>query len=304
MRQKFVHFILPVVGVIGVSFMLFSLLHQPGTLDPIVYKDPAISPFSSQVSGIGIVEPKSELIEIGTHISGIATKVYVQAGQHVDKGDPLFMVDNREALAQLELSEAQAISAKVSSEDLQHQLSLLENVSDQRAISEDELSRKRYAFELGKSRFKEALERVKIAKVQLERHTVRALSRGEILQVNIIEGEYAPIGVNVKPFLIMGDTTVFYVRTEIDESEVGRVDPKSSAYAYLRGESKDKISLDFVKIEPLVTPKSQLINSPTERVDTRVLEVVYSFSSEHVKVYVGQEMDVYIEATDVSNEAN
>jgi hypothetical protein len=54
--------------------------------------------------------------------------------------------------------------------------------------------------------------------------------------------------------------------------------------------------LKFVRVEPYVIPKKSLTGDSTERVDTRVLQVLYSFNRGALPVYVGQQMDVFIEA--------
>jgi HlyD family secretion protein len=46
-----------------------------------------------------------------------------------------------------------------------------------------------------------------------------------------------------------------------------------------------------------VIPKVSLTGEPTERVDTRVMQVIYSFESEGLPIKSGQQMDVYIDAT-------
>jgi len=50
-----------------------------------------------------------------------------------------------------------------------------------------------------------------------------------------------------------------------------------------------------VRIEPFVVPKRSLTGAPTERVDTRVLQVIFKFAHDPARpVYVGQQMDLYI----------
>jgi hypothetical protein len=53
--------------------------------------------------------------------------------------------------------------------------------------------------------------------------------------------------------------------------------------------------LEFVRFEPYVVPKVSLTGSSTERVDTRVLEVIYRFKDPTTNVFDGQQMDVYID---------
>ena len=66
------------------------------------------------------------------------------------------------------------------------------------------------------------------------------------------------------------------------------------AYMFIRG-SDIKIPLKIVRLQPNVTPKIELSNQRTERVDVRVLPVIFSFSTPaNVTLYPGQLVDVYI----------
>jgi HlyD family secretion protein len=56
-----------------------------------------------------------------------------------------------------------------------------------------------------------------------------------------------------------------------------------------------------VRVEPYVTPKTSLTGSSTERVDTRVLQVIYSFPPHALPAFVGQQLDVFIETPPVPN---
>ena len=51
-----------------------------------------------------------------------------------------------------------------------------------------------------------------------------------------------------------------------------------------------------MRFEPYVVPKKSLTGGSTERVDTRVLQALYSFDHGQLPAYVGQQVDVFIEA--------
>ena len=53
-------------------------------------------------------------------------------------------------------------------------------------------------------------------------------------------------------------------------------------------------------MEPYVVPKKSLTGDSNERVDTRVLQALYRFDRKQLPIYVGQQMDVFIEAQDYS----
>jgi len=65
--------------------------------------------------------------------------------------------------------------------------------------------------------------------------------------------------------------------------------------ASLRGAPDKKYPLTFVRVEPYVIPKKSLTGDNTERVDTRVLQVIYSLKIEGKPIYVGQQLDVFLD---------
>ena len=71
--------------------------------------------------------------------------------------------------------------------------------------------------------------------------------------------------------------------------------PEGAAEASLKGHAEMKMKLRFIRIEPFVIPKRNLTGDSLERVDTRVLQVIYEFDRPKFPVYVGQQVDVFIE---------
>jgi HlyD family secretion protein len=67
----------------------------------------------------------------------------------------------------------------------------------------------------------------------------------------------------------------------------------------VRGNPSQQATLTFVRFEPYVVPKRSLTGSNVERVDTRVLQVIYRFKPDGFPIHVGQQMDVFIEASPV-----
>jgi hypothetical protein len=53
-----------------------------------------------------------------------------------------------------------------------------------------------------------------------------------------------------------------------------------------------------VRIEPLVVPKHSLTGGGSERVDTRVLQAIYAVEGSNYALYVGQQVDVYLDTAE------
>jgi multidrug resistance efflux pump len=134
---------------------------------------------------------------------------------------------------------------------------------------------------------------------ELERLTVRAYVDGEVLQVNVRPGEYvgAPPG---QALVVLGSVKQLHVRVDVDEHDIPRFRRGAPARAAVRGDPRLQHELRFVRVEPYVIPKKSLTGDNTERVDTRVLQVIYAVMPGQRGLYVGQQVDVFIQAEEPS----
>lgn len=86
-----------------------------------------------------------------------------------------------------------------------------------------------------------------------------------------------------------------HIRVDIDEHGIPRFKAGAPAKASIRGNPQISYPLKFVRIEPYVIPKKSLTGDNTERVDTRVLQVIYALDVTDRPIYVGQQLDVFID---------
>lgn len=128
---------------------------------------------------------------------------------------------------------------------------------------------------------------------ELKRLQVEALEEGVVLQVNVRPGEYVS-SPSSQPLIVLGNLDALHVRVDIDEHDIPRFDPTGAARAMLRGDPRQEFSLRFIRVEPYVIPKRSLTGDNTERVDTRVLQVIYAVVSPANRLYVGQQLDVFV----------
>ena len=139
---------------------------------------------------------------------------------------------------------------------------------------------------------------VAAVKADLDRLVVRAPIDGEILQVNIRVGEGVVPGAGTAP-IVMGETSPLHVRVDLDENDASRFVKGSAGRAYLRGhQGKDEaLGIEFVRVDPYVIPKRALTASVFERVDTRVLQVIYRIVTvpPGLMPWCGQQVEVFIE---------
>lgn len=277
--------------------------------DPGPVNEPARASFANTVAATGLIEASRENVKIAAPKGGVVIRVLVKVGDVVKSGDPLFQLDDREAKARLANMEAQLAATEAQRgveqnglADWTDQLHRFEKLERDQVATADELKRRQFARAGAEARLA-ALEaqvvamkaQLALARTESEVLTVKAPRDGRLLQVNVREGEFAPAAVIAEPLMLLGDVDKLQVRGEVDEQNALLVRPEAQAEASLKGHSELKIPLRFVRIEPFVVPKRSLTGDSLERVDTRVLQVVYEFDRPRFPVYVGQQVDVFIE---------
>ena len=119
---------------------------------------------------------------------------------------------------------------------------------------------------------------------------------GRVLQVRLRPGEYASGGSGSPAWLSSGTVTPLHVRVDVDEHEAWRVEPDAPAVGQVRGNADLSTPMEFVRFEPYVIPKQSLTGASNERVDTRVMQAIYRIKRDDLRLFVGQQMDVFIEA--------
>jgi multidrug efflux pump subunit AcrA (membrane-fusion protein) len=299
----------------------------PAATPPVF--QPAKAAFSSYIFGPGIVEASTQNVAVGTPVPGIVTAIYVTWGEQVNRGAPLFKIDTRDLDAQLlparakvKEAEAQLFSAAANVDQAKETLAKAENhlkvgegLVPGVSISAEDLANRKSDVAIDRARFASAEGQVRTIKAQIASamaqvqqivdeiriRTIRAPVAGSILQLKIRLGEFAQSGVPATPLMVLGNDTILHVRVDIDQSDAWRFQANASAVAYVRGNSNLKTPLTYVRTDPDVVPQALLTGDATQKTDTRVLQVVYRFDPASLHAYVGQLMDVFIEASPLTS---
>jgi RND family efflux transporter, MFP subunit len=312
MRLPPLKYVLPLLGIAGLGYAIVftTVLARPDPPQPNQLAMPAESPYPATVSGSGLVEANTRNVAVSSFESGVVAAVNVVEGQQVQAGEPLFSLDRRLAAAQLAQAErdhastaAQINEADALLADREDQYRRVKGLERGVTVTEDRLMRAQFALQIAraaqisaKAHADAAATTVETARVTLDRLTVRAPVSGRVLKVHVRPGEYiAPAGSAEPPVLLGGDRPL-HIRVQVDENDVWRLSPEAPAEAVVRGNRDLRFPLNFVRIEPYVMPKRSLTGDATERIDTRVLEIVYRFDPGDAPIFIGQQMDVFIDA--------
>ncbi|MFL5240499.1 MAG: HlyD family secretion protein [Gemmataceae bacterium] len=160
-----------------------------------------------------------------------------------------------------------------------------------------------YDKDIAAAAVKQAKAQIKQIQTDIDRSTVCVPKDDKhpafkVLQVNVLPGQFVGAPPS-QALVVLGSIDKMHVRVDIDEHDIPR------AYKYFtkevqaigspRGDPSLRFPLTFARVEPYVIPKKSLTGDNTERVDTRVLQVIYSVDKDQPGLYVGMQIDVFLD---------
>jgi HlyD family secretion protein len=232
----------------------------------------------------------------------------------------------------MEVAEAQVLSAQASLKTVQDELDKQETAYDvnPKSISKDALDNAANAVVTAKANLEVARKQRDLIKAGawsyditnqerqynalykaylsasalLAKYTLRAPKDGIVLAINPTvgsyvsgQGAYDTYTQGMDPVLVLGSPQDrLNVRCYVDEILVPRIPDPSRMKAQLsvRG-SAVKIPMQFIRMQPIVSPKIELSDQRQERVDVRVLPIIFRLEKpKELNLYPGQLVDVYI----------
>ncbi len=271
---------------------------------------PAANPYAKGIYAEGIVESyqnNGENINIFPNISGTIVGIPVHEGQWVGKGTVLIRFDDSVQKAAVESAKAQIAYARAQLGNVRDELS-----KDEASYRLDPKSISKYTLDDARNAVKVAARNLEVnvttynsAKALLAWYTIRAPADGRVLAIQAAVGSYVVTSQGTydtytqsfDPILVMGLSENYVsVRCYIDEILIHRLapGPQMQARMFIRG-TNISVPLEFVRIQPYVSPKIELSDERLERVDVRVLPVIFRFAKPgNIAVYPGQLVDVYV----------
>lgn len=317
------------IGGLLIALVTAFVLGLQTKPEPPVFT-PASNPYNSGIYANGIIETlqaSGENVNVFPEVGGTVIEILPKEGQSVVKGEPLIKLDatvqsaiTAQQKAQMDAAEAQIAVAEANLQSVSAQFAkdraaykmdprsisrdLLDTASNSVGSARASLIASQKAFEAAKKSYEAGL-------ALLNKFTLYAPDDLAVLAINAAVGSYiSSQGVydtysqQMIPVATLGQyNNVLAVRCYIDEVLINRLkqNPTLEAVMYIRGTSS-RIPLKFVRIQPFLGPKIELSNNRNERVDVRVLPVIFSFEKPRdAAIYPGQLVDVYINDSKKSN---
>lgn len=268
------------------------------------------NPYEKGIYATGITESyqtNASNINIYPEVSGRVTDTLVQNGEIVKAGKPLFFIDSSIQEQMVNKDLAQIKYAKASLVNVQDQLEKIQAAYqlNQKSVSKNSADNAINAVEIAKANLDVAKTQYQVDKALLDKYVIYSPIDGIILRMGTTEGDYvSPSGiydtytqVMLPAVQIATNLPYLQVRCFVDEILVPHlpVAEKLEATLFIRGGSTKGIPLEFVNLQPYTEPKIQLSDQRLERVDVRVLPIIFKFKKPtDENIFPGQLVDIYI----------
>ncbi|RBH57572.1 MULTISPECIES: efflux RND transporter periplasmic adaptor subunit [Pseudomonas] len=282
-----------VLGVLAGLVAAYLFGRTPQTPPPVFA--PASSPYETAIYANGIIESEqsggSDIV-IYPQVAGPVTQLLVHEGQKVTLGMPLVTLDDAVPRANFELAQANLSTARD-----QYSKRLASYGMDPKSISKDTL-------DTARDTAAQAQAALKAAAATLAQYAIKAPANGVVLAINSTvgsyvssQGAYNTYTEGFTPLLVMSsEQDHLAVRCYIDEILIARLPAPEHIRAQMQIHGTEiKVPLEFVRVQPYVSPKIELSDQRQEKVDLRVLPVIFRFEKKDLPmVYPGQLVDVFI----------
>ena len=178
---------------------------------------------SNSVTATGTVEPVTE-VEVGTQVSGIIDKLYVDYNDVVEAGQLIAEMDKVTLQAELESAEAQLASCKTEYEYQQKSYARTKALYDKQLVSDAEYDESLYLYEKARNAYAESRAAMVKVKRNLGYATITSPISGVVISRAVEEGQTVAAGFETPTlFTIAKDLTEMQVIADVDEADIGQV---------------------------------------------------------------------------------
>jgi HlyD family secretion protein len=234
------------------------------------FRQPVVT--SAGISGQGIVEPADREVKVGSRVPGLVERIFIKEGDLVKEGAPLLELNSTAETAAVASAKADLDGAVARLAISSLTARRAEELARDGAISRDERDRSVSQANIDRAGVDQAKSRLSESRARLGQLTIKAPSVGTILKLSVRAGEYySPEGG--ASLVTLGDISKVRVRLDIDERFIGSVFVGQPGYVIVEAYSR-KFSGKVVDIAQRMGRKNQRTDDPTERIDTKIREVV------------------------------
>ena len=178
---------------------------------------------STSITATGTIEPVTS-VTVGTQVSGIVSRLYVDYNSEVKKGQVIAELDKTNLISELNTARANLASAQSTLSYETTNFQRYQTLYDKGLVSADDYENARLSFEKAKQQTATSRENVKKAETNLGYATITSPIDGVVLSKSVEEGQTVAASFNTPElFTIAQDLTDMRVIADIDEADIGGV---------------------------------------------------------------------------------
>ncbi len=263
---------------------------------PPLYEPVAVAHRDIVVSAeaAGVIEPIL-VVDVKSRASGTILQMRAQTGDHVRRGDTLVLVDRRDPTNTLNQASADHDVARAELTNAQAQKTRVDQMFTQQLVSQQEYEAAQLTFANARAKLVRAETAVQTARDALDDTSVRAPVSGTIIAKNVEVGNViasATRDVSGGVVLLkMADLSEVQVRTLVDETDIGKIQPGLEARVTVDAYPNQPFRGRVLKIEPQSTTTQNVTMFP----------VLITIANENERLKPGMNASVQIQVRSVTN---
>lgn len=213
-----------IIGIIAAASVLF-LVFRPSRKEHVTLETARVEriDISSSVTATGTVEPVTK-VEVGTQVSGIISKLYVDYNDVVKAGQVIAEMDKVNLQAELSAANAQLATAKTEFEYQEKEYNRMKTLHDKELVSDSEFDQAQYQYQSARNAYSQTQASYTKVKRNLSYATITSPIDGVVISKAVEEGQTVAAGFSTPTlFTIAKDLTDMQVVANVDEADIGQV---------------------------------------------------------------------------------
>ena len=236
------------------------------------------------ITATGTIEPVTS-VTVGTQVSGIVSKLYVDYNSVVKKGQVIAELDKTNLISELNTSKANLASAQSSLSYEQANYNRYKTLYEKGLVSADEYESARLSYDKARQQVATSRESVQKAQTNLGYATITSPIDGVVLSKSVEEGQTVAASFNTPElFTIAQDLTDMRVIADIDEADIGGVKEGQRVTFTVDAFPDDKFEGSVTQVRQQATTSSNVVT----------YEVVISAPNNDLKLKPGLTANVTI----------
>ena len=274
------------VGIVALAVIAYLLLSGGKKEEKVEFETAKVVEGNIQttITATGTIEPVTS-VTVGTQVSGIVSKLYVDYNSVVKKGQVIAELDKTNLISELTAQRANLSSAQSSLNYQQSNYNRYKTLYDKGLVSADEYESALLQYNQAKEQVKTARESVQRAQTNLGYATITSPIDGVVLSKAVEEGQTVAASFNTPElFTIAQDLTDMRVIADIDEADIGGVKEHQRVSFTVDAYPDDHFEGEVTQVRQQATTESNVVT----------YEVVISARNNDLKLKPGLTANVTI----------